>query len=155
MSCWSNIHLCVCFSDRPKNGVSSHFNYLPYEGWRGGRETGRKDWEKGERGERKERKGGRKEKKEIKGEYEKTKAKMIYNDRKVMKHYHLIEKWTKLVFYFLFIVRFIFPVRERRRLSPAPLLYIYNRWTNWQRYRKRSAHRTPSTFINSLNSTII
>ena len=49
-----------------------------------GRETGRKglgerrkEWEKGERGGRNERKGGRKVEKEIKGEYEKTKQKMI------------------------------------------------------------------------------
>jgi hypothetical protein len=36
-----------------------------------------KGWEKGERGGRKGRKGGRKVEKEIKGEYEKTKQKMI------------------------------------------------------------------------------
>ena len=65
--------------------------YLMRDGEGEGRQ-GERGWEKGERGGRKERKGGRKEKKEIKGEYEKTKTKMIYNDRKVMKHYHLIEK---------------------------------------------------------------
>lgn len=48
-----------------------------YEGWTRGGRQGERGWEKGESGGRKERNGGRKVEKEIKGEYEKTKQKMI------------------------------------------------------------------------------
>ena len=137
MSCWCNIHLCICFSDRTKNGVSSHFYYLPYEGWRGGRETGRKGlgerrkgWEKWEKGREKGEKGDKRRIWESKNK----------NDLKWQKGNEILSvnwKMNKACF-LLFIHREIYfsGGRKEKTIPCPPLLYIYNRWTNWQWYWK-------------------
>ena len=97
---------------------------------------GERGWEKGERGGREERTGVRKEKKEIKGENEKTNK----NDLKWQKGNEALSfNWKMNNTCFLLIIHkeIYFSGGRKEKTTPCPpLLYIYNRWINWQWHSK-------------------